>query len=108
MFYQDLEYRFKTLPVIVDFRLSLYDTDDYSSRIYAYEQDLLAGFSFSPLSDKGYRTYLMARYEIKENIALTARFSRNHYMNKAVIGSGYDEIDRNTKNSIKIQFTVRF
>jgi hypothetical protein len=108
MFYQDLEYRFKTIPVIVDFRLSLYDTDDYSSRIYAYEQDLQAGFSFSPLSDKGYRSYLMARYDINESINLIARFSRSHYMNKEVIGSGYDEIDHNTKNNLKVQLTVRF
>ena len=43
-------------------RLQYFETDDYNSRIYAYENDLLYSFSIPVFYDKGFRYYLNFNY----------------------------------------------
>ena len=105
--YQDVGYRFKTLPLGLDFRLALFKTTDYRSRVYAYEQDLTAGFSFSPLYDTGYRTYVMLRYEPDPRISFRFRFARTGFAGTDTIGSGYDEITGSSRNDVKLQFILQ-
>jgi hypothetical protein len=108
MIYQNLEYKPMRLPLSIALRFAWFQTDDYNSRIYAYEQDLISGFSFSPLSEEGYRTYLLFRYSPTKQLSFSARVSRTFYDNKESIGSGYDEIANQFKNDIKLQATFRF
>jgi hypothetical protein len=108
LIYQDVEYRVKKVPVVIDFRLAWFNTGSYDSRIYAYEQDMTSGFSFSPLYDKGYRTYLMVRYDITQQVSCRIRLSQTNFFNSTAIGSGFDRIDANTRTEIKLQVTGRF
>lgn len=105
--YQDAEYRFEKIPVILDFRFAWFHTGDYNSRVYAYEQDMTAGFSFSPLYDIGYRTYLMVRYDLG-TWSCRLRFAQSNFYNKAAIGSGPDEIKGHARSEIKLQLIARF
>jgi hypothetical protein len=106
LIYQDVEYRLEKLPLILDFRIAWFNTRDYSARVYAYEQDLTAGYSFSPLYWQGYRTYLMFRYDVSPSLSCRLRLSQTGYFHHDTIGSGYDEIDANTRSEIKIQLTA--
>jgi hypothetical protein len=108
LIYQDIEYRFVALPLTVDFRFAFFKTESYDSRIYAYEQDMIQGFSFSPLYDKGFRTYLMFRYDPYKNLSFRIRIAQTNFLAKSVIGSGYDEIDTNTRTEIKLQLIKKF
>lgn len=107
LIYQDVEYRLVKLPLILDFRIAWFNTRDYSARVYAYEQDLTAGYSFSPLYGQGYRTYLMFRYEVTPRLSCRLRLSQTGYFHQDTIGSGYDEIYSNTRSEIKVQLTAR-
>jgi hypothetical protein len=108
LIYQDAGYRARVIPMNLDFRFAWFQTDDYSSRIYAYEQDLSSGFTFSPLYNKGFRTYLMVRYAITPSMTFRLRLAHTHFFQQTTLGSGYDEIDGNTRNEIKMQLTARF
>lgn len=59
---QDINYRFKSIPVSCWLRFCTFDTDDWDSRLYTYENDLLYSFSIPALSGKGSRAYMMAAW----------------------------------------------
>jgi Helix-hairpin-helix motif len=107
MIFHDIEYRLKKISGVFDFRVTWFNTTDYSSRIYAYEQDMTSGFSFPPLYDKGLRTYIMATIDISESIACGVRFSNTWYFNKSTIGAGQDAITSNFRNDIKVRIAIR-
>lgn len=60
---QDIKLTFRHIPATIWLRHSVFSTDDWNSRIYAYENDLLHSFSIPALSGKGSRSYLMAEWE---------------------------------------------
>ncbi len=108
MLYQDIEYRPARVPLTLNFRFAWFDTDSYESRIYAYEQDMTSGFSFSPLYSRGYRTYLLLRYDIGKSLSCRLRLSQSNYLDKDFVGSGWDKIDASTRSEIKLLLTARF
>jgi hypothetical protein len=107
MLYQDVEFRTSRVPLTMNFRFAWFDTDTYESRIYAYEQDMTQGFSFSPLYSRGYRTYLMLRYDIGF-LSCRLRFSQSNYLDKEFVGSGWDKIYASTRSEFKLMVTARF
>jgi hypothetical protein len=108
MLYQDAEFRPVRIPLALYFRVAWFDTDSYDSRIYAYEQDLTSGFSFSPLYSRGYRTYFMVKYDISHSISCRLRISQSNYIDKASVGTGLDKINSSTRSEIKLQLSARF
>jgi hypothetical protein len=108
LLYQDAGYRIRRIPMNLDLRLAWFRTDDYSSRIYAYEQDLSTGFTFSPLYNKGFRAYLMLRYAFAPSLTFRLRLAHTCFFQQNMLGSGYDEIDGNNRSEIKMQLTARF
>jgi hypothetical protein len=108
LIYHDFDYRMEKVPVKCDLRLSWFHTDDFSSRIYAYEQDMTAGFSFSPLYGKGLRSYVMVTAALSENVSASVRFSNSWYTDRDTIGSGNDEIFSDMRNDVKVRVVVRF
>lgn len=63
---QDLNYRFRKIPLSVWYRYCLFSTDDWDSRLYLYENDLLYSFSIPALSGKGSRSYIMAKWDLND------------------------------------------
>ena len=51
-------------------RYTVYSTDTYSARIYAYERDLLSYYAIPAHFDQGGRTYLLAQYAYKKTVKL--------------------------------------
>jgi hypothetical protein len=107
MVYQHADYRFKSVPVILNFRVAWFRTGSYNSRIYAYEQDMVAGFSFAPLYSEGFRTYLMARYE-PGRLSYRLRIAQTNYYDQPTNGTGNDAINGPAKTEIKVQVIARF
>ena len=108
MVYQDIEYHPARVPLTLNFRFAWFDTDSYESRIYAYEQDMTSGFSFSPLYSQGYRTYFLLRYDIGKFLSCRLRFSQSNYLDKDSVGSGWDKVNASTRSEIKLMLTARF
>ncbi|MDD5571797.1 MAG: helix-hairpin-helix domain-containing protein [Bacteroidales bacterium] len=105
---QDITYKSFKDRYSVSFRFALFDADDYDTRIYAYENDVLYSYSLPSYFYKGYRTYINLSYVLNRNLELWLRYARTTYANKNVIGNGLTEIEGNTKSEIKIQMRMKF
>jgi hypothetical protein len=108
LIYHDVEYSLKKIPLAFYFRLAWFNTGDYDSRIYAYERDMTTGYSYSPLYDKGCRTYLMVTGKPWKALVCSLRFSSTWYFNRDTIGTGPDMIDSPSRNEIKFKASYRF
>ncbi len=104
--YQDIIYQFNKLPLRVGIRYAVFDTDSYNTRIYAYENDVLYGYSIPAYYDKGTRFYINVKYQILKNAVLYFRYAQTQYANKKSMGSGLSTIKGSTKSDIKILVKV--
>ncbi|MEO7316311.1 MAG: hypothetical protein ABIW47_14070, partial [Ginsengibacter sp.] len=89
-------------------RLSYFETDGYNSRLYAFENDVLYGYSIPVFFDKGYRYYVNLKYDLTRKLSVWCRLARTIYPEKEKIGSGLDEIKGNSKTEVKVQMMYIF
>jgi hypothetical protein len=106
--YQDLVYKPLGKPYNLTARLAYFGTDNYDTRLYTYENDVLYSFSIPSLYDSGLRYYAMYNHNILKNLEVWLRFSQTIYNNKTLIGSGLDEIKGNKKSEVKVQLRYSF
>lgn len=71
---EDLTFRFRSFPVTLWFRYSIFTTDDYDSRIYTWENDLLYSYSIPSVYGRGNRLYLMIGWKISGNAELRFKY----------------------------------
>lgn len=84
-------------------RLAYFDTDDYDSRVYAYENDVLYASSFPVYYDKGFRTYLNIRWRLTRKLDMWSRYALSYFSERETIGSGLDEIKGKIRSDLKVQ-----
>ena len=97
---QDLAYRFARIPVTLWTRYCIYNTDDWDSRIYLYENDLLYSFSIPAFSGNGTRSYIMAKWDIGDIAELRVKYG---------LTSRSGTIDPKSNNDdLKVQFRIWF
>ncbi|MFT3981879.1 MAG: helix-hairpin-helix domain-containing protein [Ferruginibacter sp.] len=108
MMYADVLYKPLLKPFSGNMRLMYFETEDYNSRIYAYENDVLYSYSIPVFYDKGYRYYLNINYDIGEKLSIWARWAQFIYPEKEIIGSGLDEIRKSRKTEVKMQLLYKF
>ena len=103
LFFIDFLYKPLLKPYSGNLRLQYFETDDYSSRIYAYENDVLYSFSIPVLSGKGFHYYININYDLNKRFSFWVKWSQAIYPGEKSIGSGLDEITGNKKTEIKLQ-----
>ncbi|MBN2166541.1 MAG: helix-hairpin-helix domain-containing protein [Marinilabiliaceae bacterium] len=108
LFYQDIVFTSKTKCLKTTFRYSHFDTDDYNSRIYAYEPDVLYAFSVPAFSGNGSRILLNISYRFSRIFTGYFRISNWHYNNRSSIGTGINEISGNDKTELAFQIRLSF
>jgi hypothetical protein len=101
--FQDFQFHPMGFPFSFNLRYALFDSDSYNSRIYAYENDVLYGYSIPSFYNSGNRFYFNLRYKVFKGFDLWIKYSRTTYTNVTVIGSGNDEINGRIKSEIKLQ-----
>ncbi|WP_164112767.1 MULTISPECIES: ComEA family DNA-binding protein [Sphingobacterium] len=101
--YQDAFWQIRKPQLQFNIRLAYFDTDDYNSRIYAYENDVLYASGFPMYYDKGIRYYFNIRYKIKRNLDIWTRYALTYYFQRETIGSGLDLIEGAKKTDLKVQ-----
>ena len=97
-----------TTRVHLNTRWTLFDTDSFDSRLFAYEPDVLYGFSVPALFDQGQRAHLLARVQLTDALLLESRYSVTAYTHRAVIGSGQGRIDDSRVRDWRIQLRWAF
>lgn len=108
MMYQDIIYK----PIGSSFsftgRVALFDTDDFNSAIYVYENDILYEFYIPAYADRGIRSYINFRYNLTYDTMLELRLARTVFDNRETVGSGKNQIDGNTRTDVKVQVKMKF
>lgn len=107
---QDIAYKptkFK-VPFGITFRYALFDTDDYDSRVYAYENDVLYTFSVPAFYDKGMRLYLLGSVKLFNSLSLYGRIGCTIYSNKDEISSGLSLINAKHRTDLKLEAIYKF
>jgi len=89
-------------------RIALFGTDDYDSRQYVYERDVLYAFSFPAYFNYGVRHYLLAQYNLSRHLDIWVRWARTNYTNQTTVGSDLDQISAPHKTEVKLQARWRF
>ena len=97
---QDINYRFREIPVTLWFRYCLFSTDSWDSRIYAYENDLLYSFSIPALSGEGSRSYIMAKWDISDFAEMRIKYGLTSVIENT------NSVDN--KSDLKMQFRIWF
>ena len=103
----DVYYQPERCPMKITFRYALFHTDDYGSRIYAYENDVLYASSMPAYYGKGFRTYLLLKYSPVKWLDGWIRFSLTCFTDRNTISSGPDEIKGNKLPEVKLQLRVK-
>jgi len=107
LLFQDLRYT-PSSKLTLDFRITLFDTDDFNSRVFQFENDLLYVMSNTMLFDQGQRTYAVVRYQPASTISIWFKAATTVYENRTIIGSGLDEIRGNRRSDIGLQIRLLF
>ncbi|MCS7073123.1 MAG: helix-hairpin-helix domain-containing protein, partial [Bacteroidia bacterium] len=104
--YQDLSW--EIIPKLnLKLRYLIFDTQDYDSRIYAYENDVLTAFSIPAFYEQGSRYYAMLLYSPTRKLDFWVRFAQTRLLHQDTIGSGLDEIQGNVRSELKVQLRIK-
>jgi len=90
-------------PFAAVLRLQYFEADDYNSRIYAYENDVMYSYSIPVFYDKGIRYYINFNYDWSKKLSFWVRWAQSVYQDRSTVGSGLDEIRGNRRSELKIQ-----
>ena len=108
MLYQDVQYKPLFGKITFSSRYVLFNTPTYDSRIYAYESDVLYGYSIPAYYGKGNKIYLVAKCSIIRNLDFWIRVAHTIYTDRKILKSGWDEINGNKMTEIKLQLRYKF
>jgi len=89
-------------------RLSMFETDGFAARIYAYERDVRYAFRVPALFGRGERSYVMVRVNLGHGATLEAKYGVTRYDGRDVIGSGLNELQSNRRREVRTQIRWQF
>ena len=105
---QDIRYVSNNKKWNITTRYAFFDAEEYDTRIYAYEPDVLYSFSTPAYYGQGSRWLIIGKWTIVPKLDLWIRYAQWQYSNRENIGSGYTLIDGNRSSEIKFQIRKRF
>ncbi|NNE15575.1 MAG: helix-hairpin-helix domain-containing protein [Saprospiraceae bacterium] len=103
LLYQDIIFKSIASPLSFTSRIAFFDTDDFDSRVFAYENSVLYEFAIPSYFDQGFRYYLNLRYKTRQNLTIELRYAKTHLTNRDSFSSGNEFIDGDSRSEIKIQ-----
>jgi hypothetical protein len=106
LMYQDFIYKPFNRRLSFTARIAIFESKHYSTRLYAYENDLLYASSIPAYDNNGTRFYINARIKVNKIWTVECRWENVYYPFENSISSGNDEIASNRKSSIKIQLRL--
>lgn len=89
-------------------RYLTFDIEDYNSRIYAYEPDVLYAFTVPAYTGEGTRYVLNTKIAVSRNFSVWFKASHSIYNDRNQISSGYQLTLGNQITDAKVQVLYRF
>lgn len=84
-----------------------FTTNDYDSRIYAYEKSSMYSFGYSAYSGHGMRLALLVQSKIGRHVNLIAKVGHTRYFDRTSIGSAERAISASSKTDFDIQMRIK-
>ncbi len=84
-----------------------FHTDDYDSRVYAYERSVRYTFSFPSFSGEGLRLALQARANLSAHWTVIAKVGHTRYFDRSTIGTGLQQIDGRQMTDLDLQMRLK-
>lgn len=105
MIFQDIKYDWEKWRLTT--RIAFFDTDDYDSRIYTFENNVLWTFSIPAFFGQGMRYYFVGEYALSTRLKIYARFARTSFTDRDRISSGLQEIlgSRQSDSALLIRYS---
>ncbi len=107
LLFQDVLYKPWAKPYSITGRIAFFDIDDFRSRIFAYENNILYEFGIPSFSGRGIRYYVNFRYKITRNLLSEFRWART-IKDRGTHGSGTSFIDGDTRTDLRFQLRYSF
>jgi len=120
MLFQDVKYKPIGKNYSFTMRYSIFDTDDFDSRIYAYENDVLYEFSIPFYYGSGTRFYINWRQRLSRKLYFQLRYARSYLHNvddillpdgsfvPLTIGSSNEATTGNVRSDVKFVLRYKF
>ena len=105
---QSVGWKGEKSPVQADFYAAYFNTDDYNTRIYSNEKNMLYSYSIPSFYGEGIRITTVFRYYLTRKIYLSVKAAWVRYYDRSVIGSGLEEIDGRDKIDLQAQISWKF
>ncbi|GAA4507896.1 helix-hairpin-helix domain-containing protein [Hymenobacter ginsengisoli] len=87
---------------------AVFDTDDYDTRQYVFEQDVLYAVSVHALYGQGTRAYLILQASFNKHFTLWLRYADTRYRHQTTVGSGLEETKGAAHSEVTAQVRYRF
>ncbi|MFA7360467.1 MAG: helix-hairpin-helix domain-containing protein [Candidatus Kapaibacterium sp.] len=107
LFFTDVK-AFVLKNLSVSTRFIVFQTDDYDSRVYEFEEDLRGVMSNVGLYGNGTRWYILLKYKPFTFVELAAKYSATYYDGVKSIGTGNDMIQGDINNRFNFGLEILF
>lgn len=108
-FFQDILYKPMASSISLTGRYMLFQNQGFSSKIYAYENDILGEYSLPFVSGIGKRAYINLRLSITKNITTEIRYAITKYAYADVQSDDtLNEVQGNIRSEMKVQLKLDF
>lgn len=102
---QRANYSSNTINLAASF--AYFDTDDYSARIYTYENNIKYIYNnFTALYGNGIRASLLCSTKIMKRFAVYAKYGLTKYFDRDEIGSGAQQINSSAKSDLSFCLNI--
>ncbi|MEM6289465.1 MAG: helix-hairpin-helix domain-containing protein [Bacteroidota bacterium] len=104
--YQDVRWQARRW-LRADARLTLFNTDGFASRLYAYENDLTGVFAIPALTGRGVRAYVLLRAEPTDGVTAQLKLATTFLRGVRSVGSGANRVEGSVVRDLGVQVRVR-
>ena len=105
---QSMSWKPVRLPIQTHISVAGFHTDDYQTRLYAYEKSILYTFNSTSFYGKGIRFAFTFQWDILKQLSLSTKLGHTCYMDREKIGSDLEEIDGNNKTDLYMLLRWKF
>ena len=105
---QSIGWKPPQIPLQADIYFAWFNTDDYFSRISAYEKNLLYVFNSPMFYDRGTRLSTVVRYFLTKKLSVSAKIGWTHYPDRESIGSNLETIEGNNRTDMDLMIHWKF